>query len=863
MSKTPKKQGFSIQGFDASHIQQTEQYTKAIDTLYNQAVAEYSQMASKLKIDPAKPFSFSDYPGTKAKAEVIASQLANKMQSVIVQGSEKQWLYACQKNDAFLSAILDTSKVKKSVLNKYQDRNLDALKTFQTRKVNGMGLSDRIWNYSGQMKKQMELGIDVAIGDGKSAQSLSRELKQYLVDPDKLFRQVRDKRGVLHLSKNAEAFHPGQGKYRSSHKNAMRLTRSEINMAYRESDQLRWQQLDFVVGFEVMLSNNHPVYDICDIVKGKYPKEFKFVGWHPQCRCKCIPILQDPKEFNTDELNELSSAINGTEYKPFQSANTVTDVPKGFKDWIADNTERSKGWKSQPYFIKDNFVGGRMSGGLKLATKSAESLAAEKLAAEAAKAAAEALAAEQAIAAAKAKVLADKKIAEIVYAKKKIVEAESLGISSKNLEALKLAIEDESLTYAQIAGKSSKLVKDIKAQKLIKADPLSREHLLTKFSQSEVDSLFGAYERKIADISRLGTAEKISKLEFEIDWIPSHSRYSTSDTMIALYKRDVELMKASYESERITDQAKTVIYRFKDYKETDVKAAVSELKASLATGTTDLKRIQKAIDEVGKVGEQYKIQRTAGMPPTLANQEETVRKWIQDKARGLSKSDINEIEGYMAELIDNGEFSMRFNGRDIEGIMQHGFLNQIELRELGLNVKSGGMLDPDRRITASNNLFGTDTKKAKAFDYEHYGYLGDKDMAVEIGNYGPSSYGRTIAYFKKDNVQATFTMNDSLGSGLAPSLTTNPKVSSVSNYSFNNIISASKSVGTKNIHKFTNKFGTSYIELQYHGKVDLTHVEKILISESDASRFTPEVIRKLKSFGIKLYLEKSSGIVKL
>jgi len=80
---------------------------------------------------------------------------------------------------------------------------------------------------------------------------------------------------------------------------------------------------------------------------------------------------------------------------------------------------------------------------------------------------------------------------------------------------------------------------------------------------------------------------------------------------------------------------------------------------------------------------------------------------------------------------------------------------------------------------------------------------------------------------------------------------------------FSNLISASKSVGTKSINKFTNKFGTSYIELQYHGKIDLRHIEKILISESDASRFTPKVIEKLKSFGIKLFLEKSLGIVNL
>ena len=365
------KKGFSIQGFDLSHIAQTEEYVRAVDSIYNTAVAEFSRMASRLKIDTSKPFSFSDYPGAKSEAEIIVKKLSSNMKSVITKGSTDQWLYACKKNDEFLESILTTSKVPKKLLEKYQDRNLDALKTFQTRKVDGMDLSDRIWNYSGQMKKQMELGIDIAIGDGKSAQSLSRDLKQYLVDPDKLFRRVRDKHGKLVLSKSAEAFHPGQGKYRSSHKNALRLTRSEINMAYKTSDQMRWDSLDFVVGYEVRLSNNHtlngePFYDICNELAGKYPKSFKFTGWHPQCRCLVIPVLMDRDEFNTDELNELKAAINGTEYNKYVSRNTVNDVPNGFKDWIKQNMERSQGWKSQPYFIRDNFKDGNIVGGLSI-----------------------------------------------------------------------------------------------------------------------------------------------------------------------------------------------------------------------------------------------------------------------------------------------------------------------------------------------------------------------------------------------------------------------------------------------------------------------------------------------------------------
>lgn len=363
------KTGFSLQGWDLAHYKRTEGYTKAIDALYNSAIAEFARMATRISIDPDKPFSFDAYPATKAMAAKITQGLASKMKTVIQSGSEQQWLYANKKNDEFLKSILNTSKVPKETLAKYQDRNLDALKTFQARKVNGMDLSNRIWNQAEQFKKTMELGIDVGLGEGKSAQKLSKDLRENLLDPDRLFRRVRDKNGQLQLSKAAQAFHPGQGNYRSSYKNAMRLTRSEINMAYRSADNLRYKKLDFIVGFEVKLSNNHtlngePFTDICDELAGKYPKNFIFKGWHPQCRCFSVPILQDPEEFDTDELNELKAALNGTEYNKLVSKNTVTDLPDSFKSWMGKNQEKVDGYKSTPYFVKDNFKNGKIADGL-------------------------------------------------------------------------------------------------------------------------------------------------------------------------------------------------------------------------------------------------------------------------------------------------------------------------------------------------------------------------------------------------------------------------------------------------------------------------------------------------------------------
>lgn len=371
MAKRQKVKRFSVQTFDAAHYRQTEQYTQAVDALFDKATAEIARAAAKGKYDPDKPFSFDDYPSVKAVMQSVTKQLASRITTVIETGSKKQWLFACSKNDGFISSILDTSKLSKAQLKKMQDQNLDALKTFQGRKVEGMNLSQRIWKYVGQYREQLEAALDAGLGEGRSAAQLSRDVRQNLKDPNRLFRRVRDKRGNLVLSKAARAFHPGRGVYRSSAKNAARLTRSEINMAYRESDYLRWQSLDFVVGFEVKRSNHEPLCDcdICEKLQGRYPKHFKFKGWHPQCMCYAVPILMDEETFDENELGDLKAALRGTQYKRLEAKNVVVDVPDGFKEWVKEHEEAQANWSSTPYFIKDNFTDGKLSKGLNFETK--------------------------------------------------------------------------------------------------------------------------------------------------------------------------------------------------------------------------------------------------------------------------------------------------------------------------------------------------------------------------------------------------------------------------------------------------------------------------------------------------------------
>lgn len=128
-------------------------------------------------------------------------------------------------------------------------------------------------------------------------------------------------------------------------------------MAYHTADYERWQQLDFVVGIEIRLSNNHTLNgksfeDICDELQGKYPKDFKFTGWHPQCRCHVISILKTP-----EELAKHNEQILNGEMPDTYSENTVKDVPENFKNWINDNADRIEMANNRgtlPDFLKDN-----------------------------------------------------------------------------------------------------------------------------------------------------------------------------------------------------------------------------------------------------------------------------------------------------------------------------------------------------------------------------------------------------------------------------------------------------------------------------------------------------------------------------
>ena len=355
---------FTIGTYDKKHKENLAKRARKVQQLYDAAIKRIAQAAapSLFDADTKKEFHFEDFPALKKEMEALMQDLGSSLQANIEDGDQESWTLSNTKNDAMVDSIIGKKKLPAKTVKAWKHPHLEALNAFIARKEAGMNLSRRVWNLTQQFKSEMELALELGMGEGKSAAALSRDVRKYLVEPNKLFRRVRDKSGALRLSKAAAAYHPGQGVYRSSYKNALRMTATENNIAYRTADHNRWQALPFVIGIEIHISNNHPTEDICDLFDGKrFPKDFKFTGWHPWCRCYAVSVLA-----SQEEMDAYTTAImNGEDVRHWKFTGQVEKMPKEFNKWMKDNQARIENATSMPYFIKDNFKDGDPAKGLR------------------------------------------------------------------------------------------------------------------------------------------------------------------------------------------------------------------------------------------------------------------------------------------------------------------------------------------------------------------------------------------------------------------------------------------------------------------------------------------------------------------
>ncbi|GAA4338537.1 hypothetical protein GCM10023149_48560 [Mucilaginibacter gynuensis] len=331
--------------FEARHLANINANQKRIQEAYAKAIKKIFDSTGSINLK-SKTFRLSDYPILNKVVNEALIEFHGEVMITLVNGIRYEWQLSGEKFENIVAATYKGEKISAATRAVIADPRTDALEAFIARKTAGLTLSDRVWRYTNQFQAEIEQGLYTGISAGQSAAAMARDQQQYLVNPDKLFRGVKDADGKLVLSKAAKKYKPGQGVYRSSYKNAYRMTRDVINDSYREADNERWDATPFVLGFEVRLSNNHPKHDICDYLAGLYPTSFKWTKWHIQCICYVVPVMASPAAFN-----EYERAVLGGSADKYQFKGRVSDMPANFTSYVKENAERFENWKRKPEWL--------------------------------------------------------------------------------------------------------------------------------------------------------------------------------------------------------------------------------------------------------------------------------------------------------------------------------------------------------------------------------------------------------------------------------------------------------------------------------------------------------------------------------
>ncbi|PSR54165.1 hypothetical protein AHMF7605_11850 [Adhaeribacter arboris] len=330
--------------YEAQHLQNLASQQKQVQVLYYAVLDEVFRASTGITITNTT-FRITDYPALNSAITRILTAFQQQLMITLVNGIQGEFNLSTAKNLALLEQKYGT--VAEPV--KQAFRNQQAFSNFIARKTRRLTLSDRVWNLTNQLQAEIEQTLFVGLSEGQSAAKMAQEAKRFLKEPDRLFRRLRNAKGKLVLSKPAKLYKPGVGIYKSSYKNALRLSRTETNAAYRAADGEQWKNTKFVLGYEIKLSRNHPAYDICDNLAGVYPVDFDWVHWHPNCICYKIPVLASKEQYDKYE-----DALLVGEADKFKFEGRIKDVSPAFKAYVAENREKMEGWKQLPNWMVEN-----------------------------------------------------------------------------------------------------------------------------------------------------------------------------------------------------------------------------------------------------------------------------------------------------------------------------------------------------------------------------------------------------------------------------------------------------------------------------------------------------------------------------
>ncbi len=331
-------------------------YNKRLGRLYSDYVKKLTSLGySEDVLEGDALFNFNNFPELKTRLDdIFANYFADNV-LCYKQGITDGVALAFSHDTATFGTF---SVLSDKAIKTVRDNAAATFIQSRFKAAKGLNLSQTIWNYCQQTKSEFEMAMSNVIADGvkggTSAEEIGRRIRQYLNNPDMMYRRYhtvkilangtkkdvvswRRKRiidgKVRFIEEPLEKV--GRGVYRSSRMNALRVARTEINAAYLRGHNARWTNEPFVIGQWIHVSPQHPVEDICDELEGRYPKDFVFSNWHPQCMCTSDPILIEGEE----KKKFYDRLYAGEDMSGYISPYAVTDVPEQYKKYIESNED--------------------------------------------------------------------------------------------------------------------------------------------------------------------------------------------------------------------------------------------------------------------------------------------------------------------------------------------------------------------------------------------------------------------------------------------------------------------------------------------------------------------------------------------
>lgn len=331
-------------------------YNKRLGRLYSDYVKKLTSLGyGEDVLESDALFNFDNFPQLKARLDDIFNDYYQNSILCYKSGITDGVALAYNHDNVDLGAfsILSDKALRQA--------RITAAETFISNRLKaklGLNLAQTVWNYCSQTKGEFEMAMSNVIADGlkqgTSAEELGKALRRYLNNPDMMYRRYH----TIKVQKNGQkkdvvtwrrrriidgkvrfVEEPlekvGMGVYRSARKNALRVARTEINAAYHKARNDRWTKEPFVIGQYIHTSPQHPHEDICDDLEGRYPKDFDWESWHPQCMCTSYPIMIDGEE----KKQFYKRLMAGEDMANYVSPFAVTDVPDAYKQYIQDNAD--------------------------------------------------------------------------------------------------------------------------------------------------------------------------------------------------------------------------------------------------------------------------------------------------------------------------------------------------------------------------------------------------------------------------------------------------------------------------------------------------------------------------------------------